>query len=118
VFEGYVDDCRNTDNAWVETTVLNIHLDRASQVMVDVNNMVRRTPLAYYWVIYSTPTISYLTHICHLHVIMSCLSGGEQPQWSSVAGGEQQNQTGLKPKTLTEAGCSAAQQEVLTFAPL
>ncbi|KAM9347244.1 transient receptor potential cation channel subfamily M member 2 [Symphorus nematophorus] len=40
VFEGYVDDCRNTDNAWVETTVLNIHLDRASQVMVDVNNMV------------------------------------------------------------------------------
>uniref|UniRef100_A0A4W6FBX7 Transient receptor potential cation channel, subfamily M, member 2 n=1 Tax=Lates calcarifer TaxID=8187 RepID=A0A4W6FBX7_LATCA len=41
VFEGYVDDCRNTDNAWVETTVLNIHLDRTSQVMVDINNMVR-----------------------------------------------------------------------------
>ncbi|XP_037644765.1 transient receptor potential cation channel subfamily M member 2 [Sebastes umbrosus] len=40
VFEGYVDDCRNTDNAWVETTVLNIHLDRTSQVMVDVNSMV------------------------------------------------------------------------------
>ncbi|GAA6230191.1 transient receptor potential cation channel subfamily M member 2 isoform X2 [Lates japonicus] len=39
VFEGYVDDCRNTDNAWVETTVLNIHLDRTSQVMVDINNM-------------------------------------------------------------------------------
>ncbi|KAM4731283.1 transient receptor potential cation channel subfamily M member 2 [Anableps anableps] len=40
VSEGYVDDCRNTDNAWVETTVLNIHLDRTSQVMVDINNMV------------------------------------------------------------------------------
>uniref|UniRef100_A0A3B3UXB0 Transient receptor potential cation channel, subfamily M, member 2 n=1 Tax=Poecilia latipinna TaxID=48699 RepID=A0A3B3UXB0_9TELE len=40
VSEGYVDDCRNTDNAWVETTVLNIHLDIASQVMVDINNMV------------------------------------------------------------------------------
>uniref|UniRef100_A0A096MCP0 Transient receptor potential cation channel, subfamily M, member 2 n=1 Tax=Poecilia formosa TaxID=48698 RepID=A0A096MCP0_POEFO len=39
VSEGYVDDCRNTDNAWVETTVLNIHLDIASQVMVDINNM-------------------------------------------------------------------------------
>uniref|UniRef100_A0A1A7X7P7 Transient receptor potential cation channel, subfamily M, member 2 n=1 Tax=Iconisemion striatum TaxID=60296 RepID=A0A1A7X7P7_9TELE len=39
VFEGYVDDCRNTDNAWVETTVLNIHLDRTSQVMVDIKNM-------------------------------------------------------------------------------
>uniref|UniRef100_A0A8C4FF86 Transient receptor potential cation channel, subfamily M, member 2 n=1 Tax=Dicentrarchus labrax TaxID=13489 RepID=A0A8C4FF86_DICLA len=40
VFEGYVDDCRNTDNAWVETTVLNIHLDRTSQVMVDINNLL------------------------------------------------------------------------------
>ncbi|XP_073330411.1 transient receptor potential cation channel subfamily M member 2 isoform X2 [Pagrus major] len=40
VFEGYVDDCRNTDNAWVETTVFNIHLDRTSQLMVDINNMV------------------------------------------------------------------------------
>lgn len=36
-----MDDCRNTDNAWVETTILNIHLDRTSQVMVDINNMVR-----------------------------------------------------------------------------
>ncbi|CAB1430717.1 unnamed protein product [Pleuronectes platessa] len=34
VSEGYVDDCRNTDDAWVETTVLNIHLDRNSHVML------------------------------------------------------------------------------------
>ncbi|KAM9709328.1 transient receptor potential cation channel subfamily M member 2 isoform 2-T2 [Menidia menidia] len=40
VFECYVDDERNTDNAWLETTVLNIHLDIASQVTVDINNMV------------------------------------------------------------------------------
>ncbi|XP_021180116.2 transient receptor potential cation channel subfamily M member 2 isoform X1 [Fundulus heteroclitus] len=40
VSEGYVDDCRNTDNAWVETTVLNIHLDRTSQVIADINNLV------------------------------------------------------------------------------
>uniref|UniRef100_A0A669B4B8 Transient receptor potential cation channel, subfamily M, member 2 n=1 Tax=Oreochromis niloticus TaxID=8128 RepID=A0A669B4B8_ORENI len=33
VFEGYVDDYRNTDNAWVEMTVLNIHLNRKSQVL-------------------------------------------------------------------------------------
>uniref|UniRef100_A0AAQ4QDD8 Transient receptor potential cation channel, subfamily M, member 2 n=1 Tax=Gasterosteus aculeatus aculeatus TaxID=481459 RepID=A0AAQ4QDD8_GASAC len=30
VCEGYVDDCRNTDNAWVEITVLNIHLESTS----------------------------------------------------------------------------------------
>uniref|UniRef100_A0A1A8PBL2 Transient receptor potential cation channel, subfamily M, member 2 n=1 Tax=Nothobranchius rachovii TaxID=451742 RepID=A0A1A8PBL2_9TELE len=39
VFEGYVDDCRNTDNAWVETTVLNIYLPQTSEVMVDIENM-------------------------------------------------------------------------------
>uniref|UniRef100_A0A8L0DUT5 Uncharacterized protein n=1 Tax=Oncorhynchus mykiss TaxID=8022 RepID=A0A8L0DUT5_ONCMY len=33
VHEGYVDDVRNTDDAWVETTVLNIHLDRRSLLM-------------------------------------------------------------------------------------
>lgn len=40
VFEGYVDDSRNTDNAWVETTVFNIHLERTSPVLLDINNMV------------------------------------------------------------------------------
>ncbi|XP_040913185.1 transient receptor potential cation channel subfamily M member 2 [Toxotes jaculatrix] len=49
VFEGYVDDCRNTDNAWVETTVQNIHLDRTSQVMVDINNMVVKSNNALQW---------------------------------------------------------------------
>ncbi|KAM6985111.1 transient receptor potential cation channel subfamily M member 2 [Aplochiton taeniatus] len=37
VYEGYVDDCRNTDNAWVETSVLNIHLCRGSLQMADIN---------------------------------------------------------------------------------
>ncbi|XP_063356305.1 transient receptor potential cation channel subfamily M member 2 [Pelmatolapia mariae] len=49
VFEGYVDDCRNTDNAWVEMTVLNIHLDRKSQVMVDINNTVLSSNGAVQW---------------------------------------------------------------------
>ncbi|KAM3607705.1 uncharacterized protein V6R79_012295 [Siganus canaliculatus] len=40
VCEGYVDDSRNTDNAWVEITVLNIHLDRRDQLIVDINNSV------------------------------------------------------------------------------
>ncbi|XP_028446835.1 transient receptor potential cation channel subfamily M member 2 isoform X4 [Perca flavescens] len=49
VFEGYVDDCRNTDNAWVETTVLNIHLDRTSQVMKDIDSMVASSHGALQW---------------------------------------------------------------------
>nr|XP_046208231.1 transient receptor potential cation channel subfamily M member 2 isoform X3 [Oncorhynchus gorbuscha] len=43
VHEGYVDDVRNTDDAWVETTVLNIHLDRRSLLMADINHMAENT---------------------------------------------------------------------------
>uniref|UniRef100_A0A672J1U7 Transient receptor potential cation channel, subfamily M, member 2 n=1 Tax=Salarias fasciatus TaxID=181472 RepID=A0A672J1U7_SALFA len=49
VFEGYVDDCRNTDNAWVETLVLNIHLSRTSELMMDINNMVLSSHGALQW---------------------------------------------------------------------
>ncbi|XP_078119009.1 LOW QUALITY PROTEIN: transient receptor potential cation channel subfamily M member 2 [Sander vitreus] len=49
VFEGYVDDCRNTDNAWVETTVFNIHLARTSQMMEDINSMVASSHGALQW---------------------------------------------------------------------
>uniref|UniRef100_A0A8C8LRC5 Transient receptor potential cation channel subfamily M member 2 n=1 Tax=Oncorhynchus tshawytscha TaxID=74940 RepID=A0A8C8LRC5_ONCTS len=43
VTKGYVDDVRNTDDAWVETTVLNIHLDRRSLLMADINRMAENT---------------------------------------------------------------------------
>ncbi|CAN9497842.1 unnamed protein product [Ophioblennius macclurei] len=49
VFEGYVDDQRNTDNAWVETRVLNIHVPRTSQLMMDINNMVMSSHGALQW---------------------------------------------------------------------
>ncbi|TMS06185.1 Transient receptor potential cation channel subfamily M member 2 [Larimichthys crocea] len=41
-FQGYVDDARNTDNAWVETTALNIHLDRGSQIMEDIEKKLMK----------------------------------------------------------------------------
>ncbi|XP_041921258.1 transient receptor potential cation channel subfamily M member 2 [Alosa sapidissima] len=40
VYEGYADDPRNTDNAWIETTVLNIHLDSTGSLMNELNRMV------------------------------------------------------------------------------
>ncbi|KAM8855420.1 transient receptor potential cation channel subfamily M member 2 isoform 2-T2 [Spinachia spinachia] len=49
VFEGYVDDCRNTDNAWVENTLLNIHLDTWSQFAADINSMVAGSNGALQW---------------------------------------------------------------------
>ncbi|XP_061143606.1 transient receptor potential cation channel subfamily M member 2 isoform X3 [Syngnathus typhle] len=40
LFDGYVDDVRNTDNAWVETTVYNIHLG-SSEDSEEIVNMMR-----------------------------------------------------------------------------
>lgn len=40
VYEGYADDPRNTDNAWIETTVLNIHLDSTGSLMNELNRTV------------------------------------------------------------------------------
>ncbi|XP_053732121.1 LOW QUALITY PROTEIN: transient receptor potential cation channel subfamily M member 2-like [Synchiropus splendidus] len=40
VFEGYVDDSRNTDNAWVESVVLNLHLDWSAVEDVEIMNLI------------------------------------------------------------------------------
>ncbi|RVE58090.1 hypothetical protein OJAV_G00205850 [Oryzias javanicus] len=52
----YVDDSRNTDNAWVETAVLNFHLDRTSQLMVDINTQVSSCSSSLQWQELSSPT--------------------------------------------------------------
>ncbi|XP_041118797.1 transient receptor potential cation channel subfamily M member 2 [Polyodon spathula] len=38
VYEGYVDDPRNTDNAWVETTAINIHFDNTKHSVLEYLN--------------------------------------------------------------------------------
>ncbi|XP_053732117.1 transient receptor potential cation channel subfamily M member 2-like isoform X1 [Synchiropus splendidus] len=40
VFESYVDDSRNTDNAWVESVILNLHLDWSAVEDVEIMNMI------------------------------------------------------------------------------
>ncbi|XP_077393579.1 transient receptor potential cation channel subfamily M member 2 [Festucalex cinctus] len=58
VFEGYVDDVRNTDNAWVETTVLNLHLD-SSEDSEDIVNMVACSRGSLQW-----QEVSYKNGLC------------------------------------------------------
>ncbi|MBN3295181.1 TRPM2 protein, partial [Amia calva] len=41
VYEDYVDDCRNTDNAWVETTAFNFHFDRDDVAHEELSRMVQ-----------------------------------------------------------------------------
>lgn len=42
VYKGYVDDSRNTDNAWVETTIITLHCDKHTPLMADLNNIVSK----------------------------------------------------------------------------
>ncbi|XP_061081535.1 transient receptor potential cation channel subfamily M member 2-like isoform X1 [Conger conger] len=46
MYNGYVDDQRNTDNAWLETTAFNIHLDRRDLLMADLNNMAESSQVS------------------------------------------------------------------------
>ncbi|KAJ8253025.1 hypothetical protein GJAV_G00208300 [Gymnothorax javanicus] len=46
VYNGYMDDQRNTDNAWVETTAFNIHLDRRGLLMADLNNLAESSQVS------------------------------------------------------------------------
>ena len=38
IYEGYMDDCRNTDNAWIETQVKHIHDDSGVVSRFALNN--------------------------------------------------------------------------------
>ncbi|XP_077071926.1 transient receptor potential cation channel subfamily M member 2 isoform X3 [Siphateles boraxobius] len=40
VYKGYVDDSRNTDNAWVETTIITLHCDKHTSLMAELNQIV------------------------------------------------------------------------------
>ncbi|RXN16987.1 transient receptor potential cation channel subfamily M member 2 [Labeo rohita] len=40
VCKGYVDDSRNTDNAWIETTIITLHCDKNTPLMADLNRTV------------------------------------------------------------------------------
>uniref|UniRef100_A0A8C1D523 Transient receptor potential cation channel, subfamily M, member 2 n=1 Tax=Cyprinus carpio carpio TaxID=630221 RepID=A0A8C1D523_CYPCA len=42
VYKGYVDDSRNTDNAWIETTIVTLHCDKHTPLMADLNRIVSR----------------------------------------------------------------------------
>nr|XP_057938678.1 transient receptor potential cation channel subfamily M member 2 isoform X1 [Doryrhamphus excisus] len=61
VFEGYVDDTRNTDNAWVETTVINLHLDSSAD-SEDIINMVMSSRGSLQWLEVSCKTRLCLDH--------------------------------------------------------
>lgn len=41
VYKGYVDDPRNTDNAWIETVAISIHFPNQSDVELKRLNCVR-----------------------------------------------------------------------------
>ncbi|XP_043916229.1 transient receptor potential cation channel subfamily M member 2-like [Protopterus annectens] len=43
VYKGYIDDGRNTDNAWIETTAINIHFDIDDELIESFNQVCLQT---------------------------------------------------------------------------
>uniref|UniRef100_A0A8C9W7Y0 Transient receptor potential cation channel, subfamily M, member 2 n=1 Tax=Scleropages formosus TaxID=113540 RepID=A0A8C9W7Y0_SCLFO len=71
IYEGYVDDHRNTDNAWVEMTAYNIHLDRSNVSLAELSRMVRTHTCTHNTLYSSTQMcgqhIEVLNRIAELH---------------------------------------------------
>ncbi|XP_076858615.1 transient receptor potential cation channel subfamily M member 2 isoform X2 [Brachyhypopomus gauderio] len=70
VYKSYVDDNRNTDNAWMEATITTLHLDWRSVRMDDVGETKR---LQWLEVSSQTPVCPYqqeaLRHVAELHQV-------------------------------------------------
>lgn len=92
-----MDDCKNTDNAWVEKTVLNIHLDRKSPVITEINNMVRTHQL------FPLAATEFSFRVSDL--LLFNTTGGDQAQRSPVAGAKRQEQPHDGPSGLSQTGC-------------
>uniref|UniRef100_A0A672QGX0 Uncharacterized protein n=1 Tax=Sinocyclocheilus grahami TaxID=75366 RepID=A0A672QGX0_SINGR len=61
VYKGYVDDSRNTDNAWIETTIITLHCDKRTPLMADMNHIVESSlsshQLLQWWEVSSTACV-------------------------------------------------------------
>ncbi|XP_051786421.1 transient receptor potential cation channel subfamily M member 2-like [Erpetoichthys calabaricus] len=44
VYKGYVDDTRNTDEAWIETTAINLHFEEDDEVLAELKKLVSVWP--------------------------------------------------------------------------
>ncbi|XP_039611039.1 transient receptor potential cation channel subfamily M member 2-like [Polypterus senegalus] len=46
VYKGYVDDTRNTDQAWIETTAINLHFEEDDEVLAELKKLDTTDPEA------------------------------------------------------------------------
>lgn len=57
----YVDDIRNTDNAWVETTIITLHCDKHTPLMEELNRIVESSASSHqplkWWEVNSTACV-------------------------------------------------------------
>lgn len=61
IFEGYVDDLRNTDNAWIETVAVNFH-DEDGSFLNKLNFEAGDDAIAIHWIDVSSAVKLYASH--------------------------------------------------------
>lgn len=71
VYKGYVDDPRNTDNAWIETTALNFHDETgATTSMITLDARDDATDAT--WIDIDEKLDVYETHLPLLEFVLNC----------------------------------------------
>jgi ADP-ribose pyrophosphatase len=61
IYKGYVDDPRNTDNAWMETSAVNFH-DESGQFLSKLNFEAGDDAIAIHWIDVSSSVKLYASH--------------------------------------------------------
>lgn len=71
VYKGYVDDPRNTDNAWIETTALNFH-DETGETTSIITLDARDDATDATWIDIDEKLDVYETHLPLLESVLNC----------------------------------------------
>ncbi|XP_054711556.1 ADP-ribose pyrophosphatase, mitochondrial-like [Uloborus diversus] len=74
IYKGYVDDPRNTDNAWIETTVVHFH-DDSGKLLESAKLSARDDAADVAWIDPSAKSEIYPPHLAILKILMNRLLG-------------------------------------------
>ncbi|XP_018424709.1 PREDICTED: transient receptor potential cation channel subfamily M member 2 [Nanorana parkeri] len=75
VYKGYVDDPRNTDNAWIETTAISLHFDRRDDhVLLELNQNIqsKEQEISVRWQVVDQKIPLYANHKDILQKVVDC----------------------------------------------
>lgn len=96
VHRGYLDDPRNTDNAWVETVAISVHFDTQNDVEMKRLNSVRGCPP------WRLPGLPHSGSGAQQPVLQT--QSSTETLWLHAVGEEHRDEDGVAPQCVSQKG--------------